>query len=91
MTTEIKEIQDKVNSITRWIAYNVYTKFKGNIKFAKAYDRLAGRVYLDHEISLKKKNDKLNTTIFKDLGVEEMKLVLNSAIRLQKMYLHLVE
>lgn len=89
MPNELKQIRNDVNLATRWIAYKVYSKYNGNVKFAKAYDRLAGKVYLDHNLSLSKPtdlNEKRAGSMFDTLDIDDMKLVLRSVRDLQSMY-----
>lgn len=89
VTERMKEIKDEINTITRWIAYAVYRGQSDKGKFAKAYDKLAGRVYLDHNVSITG-NNQVDTGrgqgMFNDLNEEELELVLESANNLRKMY-----
>lgn len=84
-----KEMRDKINAITRWIAYTVYPTAGINHKFSKAYDRLSGKVFLDHDINIdeltQSSKNEVNS-IFDVLGDNELVKVLASAQSLQKMY-----
>lgn len=88
-TERMKEMKDEINVITRWIAYAVYKGQSDVGKFAKAYDKLAGRVYLDHNISITGSNQVdsgRGQGMFNSLSEDELELVLESANNLRKMY-----
>lgn len=82
-----KQMQCEINKIVKWIAYKVF-KSSGSYRFAKAYDRLIGRVYLDHELKIAEGDSGLSVSenIFNGLTDSEMELVLESAKNLQNMY-----
>ena len=84
-----QETRDKINSITRWVAYRVYSKAGEKGKFVKAYDKLNAKVLIDHDINISditaSSENKANN-VFDVLGEKELQMVLESAQSLQKMY-----
>lgn len=88
-----KEKQDKINNITRFIAYNVFMK-KCDFKFTDAYNKLKGRVYLDWGISIDKR---LKESVGKDrdmfsvLSDDELDKVLVSCDNLLELYKNVIE
>lgn len=87
------EKQDKINSTVKYIAYNVFMR-KGDFKFADAYNKLRGRVYLDWGISIDKR---LKESVDKDkdmysvLSGDELDKVLKSCDNLLELYKNVIE
>lgn len=88
-----REKQEKVNSVTRAIAYNVFMR-KGDFKFVSAYEKLKSRVYLDWGISIDKR---LKESVDKDkdmysvLNDDELDKVLASCDNLLELYKNVME
>ena len=83
------EMRDKINSITRWIAYKIYPKAGSMGKFVKAYDKLSAKVFADHDLNINKlleSTKNIDKNLFTVLSRDELKMVLTSAESLQKMY-----
>lgn len=83
-----KEKQSKINDIVRYIAYNVFYN-KGDFKFVHAYNKLKGKVYLDHDIHISDRIKSMNgdnVRIYDVLTDDEIDKVLVSANNLLKLY-----
>lgn len=78
---------DKINSTVRWVAYGVFYHVSDKFKFVKAYDKLRGRVSLDHGLTLPKGKNGM----FSGLTEEEVELVFQSSKNLAKMYSNVIE
>lgn len=88
-----KEKQDKINSITRLIAYSVFIR-KGDFKFTDAYNKLKGRVYLDWGISIDrrlKESVGKDRDIFSVLSDDDLDKVLVSCDNLLELYKNVIE
>ena len=68
----------------RYIAYNIFGNKKDKYKFVDAYEKLAGRVYLDWGFKLSEKPE--GKTMFDRLSSEELDMVYQSTIKLSEMY-----
>ena len=78
------EKQSWINNTVRYIGFNIFGSKKGKYKFINAYEKLAGRVYLDWNFKLSEKPE--GKTMFDKLSSEELDMVYQSAIRLSDMY-----
>lgn len=90
---DIQEKQDKINSIIRLIAYSVFYK-NGDYKFANAYDKLYGKVYLDHGIHIGDRIEQSgmdNISMFDVIHEDELEKVLQSSLSLLTMYEEVIE
>ena len=93
VTDETK--QQRINSGVRWIANCVFGMCSDDkIKYAKAYDKLNSRFYLDYGYSL---NDRLKSSKTKDIRIfdvvdsQELEMLLQSLYRLENMYVEAME
>lgn len=88
-----KEKQDKINSVTRLIAYNVFMR-KGDFKFVSAYEKLKSRVYLDWGISIDKRlkdGTSEDRDMYNVLNDDELDMVLVSCDNLLELYKNVIE
>jgi len=80
--TDSKTLRDQINSNTRFLAFRIFNHH-GYPNFAKAYDKLAARIYLDwnHRIDRSK-----GETMFDNLDNQELDKVYKSSMNLVHMY-----
>lgn len=93
MTDESK--RSRINSGVRWIANSVFGMCSDDsIKYAKAYDKLNSRFYIDYGYSLSdrlKSSKTKDTTIFDILCDGELDMLLQSLYRLENMYTEVMD
>ena len=83
-----KEKREKINSITRYIAFNIFNH-RGKPNYTNAYDKLWTIISIEHGFSISERlkkadNEKLN--MFNVIDSQELEKVLQSSIQLLNMY-----
>ena len=92
MTDE--DMRLRINKGVRWIANSVFCMADETSRYMKAYDKLLARFALDYGYSLSdrlKSSKSKDTTVFDILIGDELKMLLQSQIRLENMYVEVME
>lgn len=87
------EKRDKINSITRYIAYNVFNH-KGKPNFINAYDKLKATVLLQWDFNINdrlKCSNKSKDSMFDVLYGDELDMVYKSSLWLMNMYKEVID
>lgn len=88
------EKRDKINSITRYIAYNVFNHRQGKPNFINAYDKLKATVLLQWDFNINdrlKGSNKNEDNMFDVLYGDELDMVYKSSLWLMNMYKEVIE
>ena len=89
-----KEKQVRINKGVKWLANSVFSMADEPARYMKAYDKLNARFYLDQNYSLSdrlKSSKTKDRTIFDVVTSEELEMLLQSQIRLEEMYVGVME
>lgn len=89
-----KEKQARINKGVKWLANSIFAMADEPARYMKAYDKLNARFYLDQNYSLSdrlKSSKTKDKTIFDVVTSEELEMLLQSQIRLEEMYVGVME